>query len=95
MELLLQELKDKLNITWDEEETNRKLQSILEDAQATLNYKLGAIIDYSKYGPEHSLFLNYCMYAWNNCLNEFDDNYLNEIMQIRMLYEVEQYEEDE
>ena len=29
MDSLLQELKDKLNITWDEEETNRKLNSIL------------------------------------------------------------------
>lgn len=92
---LLQDLKDKLNITWDEEETNRRLKTILEDAEVTLNYKLGATIDYSENGPEHNLFLNYCMYAWNNCINEFDGNYFNEIMQIRQMYEVLNYNEEE
>ena len=43
---LLQEVKDKLNITWDEEETNRKLEGIINDAIATLDWKLGAKIDY-------------------------------------------------
>ncbi|WP_199867123.1 phage head-tail connector protein, partial [Paraclostridium sordellii] len=60
---LLQELKEHLNITWDEEETNRKLERIINDAILTLNWKLGANIDYSE-GQEHNLFLNYCMYAY-------------------------------
>ena len=91
---LLQELKDKLNITWNEEETNRKLESIIEDAKLILNYKLGATIDYSEAGLEHNLFLNYCMYVYNNCSNEFDINYLNEIYQIRQKYEVLNYEQE-
>lgn len=90
---LLQDLKDKLNITWTEEETERRLERILEDAEITLNFKLGAKIDYSK-GMERNIFLNYCMYAWNNCLNEFDENYLNEILQLRQKYEVLNYENE-
>lgn len=90
---LLQELKEHLNITWDEEETNRKLERIINDAILTLNWKLGANIDYSG-GQEHNLFLNYCMYAYNNCTNEFDSNYFNEIMQLRQKYEVINYEEN-
>lgn len=90
---LLQELKEHLNITWDEEETNRKLERIINDAILTLNWKLGANIDYSE-GQEHNLFLNYCMYAYNNCTNEFDSNYFNEIMQLRQKYEVINYEEN-
>ena len=85
MDNLLQRLKEKLNITWTEEET------ILEDAVLTLDYKLGADVDYSS-GMERSLLLNYCMYAWNNCENEFDDNYFNSIMQLRQKYEVQQNE---
>lgn len=92
--ILLQELKDNLNITWDEEETNRKLERIIKDAKAILNFKLGATIDYSTEGQEHNLFLNYCMYAYNNCTNEFDVNYFNEIMQIRQKYEVLSYEQE-
>lgn len=90
---LLQDLKLKLNITWTEEETERRLERILEDAEITLNFKLGAKIDYSK-GMERNIFLNYCMYAWNNCLNEFDENYLNEILQLRQKYEVLNYENE-
>lgn len=89
----MQDLKDKLNITWTEEETERRLERILEDAEITLNFKLGAKIDYSK-GMERNIFLNYCMYAWNNCLNEFDENYLNEILQLRQKYEVLNYENE-
>lgn len=88
---LLQDLKDKLNITWNEDETERRLKRILEDAAITLDFKLGAKIDYTK-GMERNLLLNYCMYAYNNCTNEFDENYLNEIMQLRQKYEVLNYE---
>lgn len=92
--LLMQELKDILNITWDEEETDRKLERIINDAKNILDWKLGSKIDYSTPGLEHNLFLNYCMYAYNNCTNEFDDNYFNEIMQIRQKYEVLAYEQE-
>lgn len=92
MDNLLQRLKEKLNITWTEEETENRLQTILEDAVLTLDYKLGADVDYSS-GMERSLLLNYCMYEWNNCINEFDDNYFNNIMQLRQKYEVEQNED--
>lgn len=91
----LQEVKDHLNITWQDEDTDRKLERIIEDAKSTLNYKIGYNIDYLQSGMEHNLFLNYCMYSWNNCTNEFDTNYFNEIMQLRQKYEVIQYEEDE
>lgn len=90
---LLQDLKDKLNITWIEEETERRLERILKDAEITLNFKLGATIDYSS-GMERNIFLNYCMYAYNNCTNEFDENYFNEIMQLRQKYEVLSYENE-
>ena len=49
MDSLLQDLKDKLNITWDEEDTERKLNMIIEDAKLTLNYKLGYSIDSVSY----------------------------------------------
>lgn len=92
---LLSDVKEHLKITWDEEETNSAIKSIIKDAIPTLNFKLGADIDYSISGMEHRLFLNYCLYAWNDCLNEFDNYYLNEIYQIRSKYEVEYYEENQ
>jgi hypothetical protein len=91
--LLLDEVKIKLNITWEDPITEFKLRSIIDDAIVVLNHKLGADVDYSKNGLEHQLFLNYCLYSYNNCINEFDKNYMNDIYNIRMIYEVKQYEE--
>lgn len=95
IEALLRKLKAKLSITWDDIEIEERLRTIIEDAEITLNHKLGTNFDYSQPGQERTLFLNYCMYAWNNCLNEFDENYKKEIYQIRAKYEVQQYKPKE
>lgn len=92
-ENLLEELKLKLSITWNDDDTNKRLISIIDDTELILNHKLGAKIDYSKSGIEHNLFLNYCMYSFNNCTNDFDRNYKSEIYSIRRVYEVQYYKE--
>lgn len=92
---LYETLRNELNITWDDEETESRLIRIITNAVVTMNRKIGSDIDYSIAGPEQELFLAYCVYVYNNCANQFDENYLNEIMQIRSIYEVEQYEEDQ
>ena len=84
-------IKNELAITWSDEETDIKVARIISNAISTLNFKLGADIDYSEEGIEQELFIAYCVYAWNGCLNEFDDAYFNNIMQIRMKYEVQQH----
>jgi len=85
---MFERIKRKLNITWSDEDTDTKIREIMEDAKAILNHKLGAEIDYSINGMERQLYLNYCMYAWNNCVDEFDKAYLSEILTIRHKYEV-------
>lgn len=90
---LVKQVKNTCNITWEEKSINEKIDSMIDDAEIALNHKLGAIIDYSKKGMERRLFLNYCLYAWNDCLDEFDKKYMNEIYQIRAIHEVKQYVE--
>lgn len=80
---LAKELKNKLMITWNDQDVETRILSIIEDAKIALDFKLGIDYDYSISGMEHSLFLNYCMYSYNNCLNEFDKNYLSELLLIR------------
>lgn len=92
---MLEALKQKLNITWEDEKTENKLSAIIEDAKNIMNHKLGAEIDYS--APEESigrsLFLNYCMYVWNDCQEEFNSAYKEEIITARAYYEVRNHEE--
>ena len=86
--ILIDILKNELFITWDDSNTNARLERIVLNAIPTMNYKLGADIDYTSEGIEQNLFINYCVYVYNGCANEFDTNYFNEIMQVRMMYEV-------
>ena len=86
---LVNELKNKVAITWDDLETETKLLSIVEDAKISLDFILGITFDYTIAGMEHNLFLNYCMYDYNNCLYEFEKNYLRQIILIKSKHEVE------
>lgn len=92
---MLECVKRKLSITWSDEDTDAKLQDIIDDAREAMNHKLGAEIDYTAPGMERQLFLAYCMYVWNNCEDEFDKAYLSEILTIRHKYEVKNNEKSE
>lgn len=95
-DILLNQVKRKLNITWDDEDTSLRLKDIIKSAEVVLSYKLGITdvdFDYSVKGPENILFLAYCLYEWNHIPNEFDANYSNLIIQTRIKHEVAQYRE--
>ena len=86
-------VKGKLNITWSDEDTDAEINRIIEDGQIEMRRKLGTPDDYdfATEGQERKLFLSWCLYEWNHASNEFDSNYLNDIMQIRQKYEVMEY----
>lgn len=93
-ERLVAQVKRKLNITWNDDDTTNRVQDIIQSAIPALKHKLGIAdpdFDFSNPGMENDLFKAYCLYEFNHCLNEFDANYANDIMQVRAKYEVEDY----
>lgn len=93
-EALLEQVKRKLNITWEDEETNARVKDIINSAIPYLRHKLGiteTAFDFSAAGVENTLFLAYCLYDWNHCSNEFDENYSRMIAEVRAVYAVNQY----
>lgn len=93
-QLYLELKEEKLAITWDDPSTTKKLHGIIVDAELALNHKLGAEIDYSAPGMEHGLFLNYCLYVYNDVAFEFDQVYQAEIYQLRHIQEVKRRREE-
>ena len=91
--VLLEQVKQKLNITWEDADTNALVKNIINSAIPTLKKKLGIVgdFDFSVEGQENLLFKNYCLYEYNHSANEFDDNYSNEIAQVRAEHEVNNY----
>ena len=95
---LYEQVKGKLNITWEDEETTARVNKIINSAIPDLIHKLGITdkdFDFSVDGAENTLFLAYCLYEWNHALNEFEDNYSKMIAQVRAKHEVAQYLESE
>lgn len=94
--MLFEQVKRKLNITWDDEETAARLQDIIKSAIPDLKHRLGITdpdFDFSVEGAENTLFLAYCLYEYNHAINEFEDNYSGMIATVRAKYEVKQYTE--
>lgn len=95
-ETLLKQVKRKLNITWSDTDTDDRVLDIIEQAKTVMLYKIGITdkaFDFSKSGVENVLFLAYCLYLYNHAENEFDTNYLADILQARAIHEVNQNEE--
>lgn len=93
-EKLTAQVKRKLNITWSDEDTNARVEDIIQSAIPTLLHKLGIAdpdFDFSEPGMENNLFKAYCLYDWNHALNEFDDNYSNDIAQVQAKHDVEYF----
>lgn len=93
-ETLLSQVKRKLNITWDDEDTTARVNDIIQSAIPALMHKLGIAdpnFDFSVPGMANNLFLAYCLYEFNHSLHEFDTNYANDIAQVRAKFEVEAY----
>lgn len=93
LEQLAKDVKRHLKITWNREETEREIESIMKDAEPKLNHMLGAETDYSVSGINHELFLNYCLYAYNKCSEEFHKAYGRDIQMQRDINEV-RYEKE-
>ena len=93
-EILFNQVKRKLNITWEDAETTARIRDIITSAIPDLIHRLGIAdeeFDFSVPGIENTLFLSYCLYEWNHCLNEFEENYRRTIARVRAKYEVKQY----
>ena len=98
MSTLYEQVKGKLNITWEDEETKARVNQVINSAIPDLIHRLGITdkkFDFSADGAENTLFLAYCLYEWNHVLNEFEDNYSKMIAQVRQKHEVAQYLESE
>lgn len=96
-ERLIEQVRRKLNITWEDEDTTARIEDIIQSAIPDLIYRLGIAdpdFDFAEAGTENTLFLAYCLYEWNHSLNEYDDNYSNLIARTRAKHEVEYHKQN-
>ncbi len=88
---LLASVKNYLDITWDDEGTNTKLTGIVERGMKYINYVAGTELDYAIEDKPKELLLEYARYARSNALDEFQTNYLHELLSLQIQEEVKAY----
>lgn len=88
---LLNDVKNYLDITWQDDETDRKLRGILERGMSYLDRTAGEEQDYSAEGLPRSLLFDYCRYARNNALELFEGNFRAELISLRMGVQADDY----
>lgn len=89
---LLEDVKVYLDITWADENTDKKLTGIIERGMKYLNRTAGGELDYSVEDKPKELLMDYCRYVRSNALEEFQVNYLHELLTLQMSEEVARYE---
>ena len=93
--LLLPALKNYLNITWDDTNTDNKVWEMAQSGMVYINSKAGQDCDFVNPGRARTLLLDYVRYMWSDSLDCFEPNYLNLILDLQNFMAVQQYEQSQ
>ena len=91
---LLNAVKNRLDITWQDEATDRKIADLIEDGIFYINGKLGEAGVYGEPGYPRTLLMEYVRYARDNALDVFENNYLTHILSMQTERAVSAYVEE-
>lgn len=83
---LFEEVKDILDITWEDDFTDRKVKRYIEEGKQLLQNDAGAEIDFEKDLECRKLLKTYCRYARNNSEEYFIENNLQDILKMEVRY---------
>lgn len=77
---LLEDVLNELDITWNDEATNKKYRGFIASGINYLDKKLGGENDYTLDGDARTLLMQYVRYARDQALDVFEANYQSMIL---------------
>ena len=92
---LLNSVKNYLDITWTDTAGDEKLSGIIFRGMQYIDGIAGNRMNYTIEGKAKELLLDYCRYVRSNALNEFQTNYLHELLSLQISQEVLNYDESD
>lgn len=81
---LLDAVKNYLDITWSDPDSDTKLSGIIARGMRYLDKAAGAELDYTVEDKPRELLMDYCRYVRSNALDEFQTNYLHELLSLQI-----------
>jgi hypothetical protein len=95
MDELLKAVKNYLDITWEDDDTDAKLTGIIERGKTYLDRNAGTAQDYETEGLPRALLFDYCRYVRNNALELFEENFRGDLIALRMGAQADEYAEQQ
>lgn len=92
---LLDAVRNYLDITWDDPVGDKKLTGILSRGIRYIDTVAGEICDYTVEDKPRELLFDYVRYVRANALDEFQNNYLHELLSLQQQKEVARYVENQ
>lgn len=80
---LLEDVKASLDITWQDEATDKKVEEHIRSGMRYLTDRAGDCIDYSWPGDGRTLLMDYVRYARDGALDVFENNYRHLLLALR------------
>jgi len=91
---LLLAVRNYLDITWADDAGDEKLSGIIFRGMKYLDNIAGETLDYTVEDAPRQLLFDYCRYVRSNALDEFADNYMQELLSLQNQKEVARYIEE-
>lgn len=91
MDALLKAVRNYLDITYEDADTDQKLTGIIERGKVYLDDIAGTKQNYEQEGEARALLFNYCRYARNNVMELFSINFQAELIALRMGVQADEY----
>lgn len=88
---LLEDARNRLDITWEDTEGDQKLSGILRRGMCYLDDLAGEALDYTEEGLQRELLFTYAVYVRSEALDEFQVHYLPELLKLQTRREVARY----
>ena len=93
---LLIDIKDYLNITWEDERTDKNLAGMIQRGKKRLQNISGvSSIDFTEEGLARELLFDYCRYANSHALEMFESNFIGELQSLHFEYQAKSIEQTE
>lgn len=85
-QVLLQDVKDYLHISWNDEKTDKNLTGIIKRGMARLKNVAGvSTLDFKEEDLPRSLLFDYCRYANSQALEMFENNFQGELLSLHLM----------
>lgn len=89
---MIEKLKQYLNISWEDDELDKKLINLLEQSKNALTSLMGVNINFEEDKELEELLFNRVRYSYNNSLEYFEENFKSEILRLQLQKGVEALE---